>query len=373
MTLELNKEQEQEQEQEGVSRKLTDLEEDPLESIINFLDVNALSRLTTACSFFRNEGDANTILQQRREQEYNAIRCLLNRYRIPMPLDHPTRFQVNLIKSASIVETQIRKIEKSNRGLLFQHNNLTYLFYTQLPVEGIRAGSLDLALKYYNNDLASWLIRSENQPIFQFSSDTLQSAAYSGNLELVQWLMHAERGDDRVRPEQGALNSAARSGNQELVQWLVDAERGADRVRPEQGALNSAARSGNQELVQWLVDAERGADRVRPEQGALNSAARSGNQELVQWLVDAERGADRVRPEQGALNSAARSGNQELVQWLVDAERGADRVRPEQGALNSAARSGNQELVQWLVDAERGADRVRPNEWTLYMLHTQAI
>ena len=317
MTLELNKEQEQEQEQEGVSRKLTDLEEDPLESIINFLDVNALSRLTTACSFFRNEGDANTILQQRREQEYNAIRCLLNRYRIPMPLDHPTRFQVNLIKSASIVETQIRKIEKSNRGLLFQHNNLTYLFYTQLPVEGIRAGSLDLALKYYNNDLASWLIRSENQPIFQFSSDTLQSAAISGNQELVQWLMDAERGAARLRPDQGGtLKRAAYSGNLELVQWLMHAERGADRVRPEQGALNSAARSGNQELVQWLVDAERGADRVRPEQGALNSAARSGNQELVQWLVDAERGADRVRPNEWALYNAASSGNLELVQWL---------------------------------------------------------
>ena len=44
MTLEL--------EQEGVPRKLTDLDAGPLEDIINFLDVNSLSRLTTACRFF---------------------------------------------------------------------------------------------------------------------------------------------------------------------------------------------------------------------------------------------------------------------------------------------------------------------------------
>ena len=118
---------------------------------------------------------------------------------MPMPLDRPRRFKRNLIKSASIVATQIRNIEKSDRGLLFQHNNLAYLFYTQLPVGEIRAGSLDLALKYFNKALASWLIRTENKSILQFSVATLKAAANSGNQGLVQWLMDAARGDDRIR------------------------------------------------------------------------------------------------------------------------------------------------------------------------------
>ena len=64
--------------------------------------------------------------------------------------------------------------------------------------------------------------------------------------------MDAERGDDRLRPDHGTLNTAASSGNLELVQWLVNADRGGDRVRPDHTTLNDAAGSGNLELVEWL-------------------------------------------------------------------------------------------------------------------------
>ena len=422
MTIELK------QEKEEISRKLTDLDADSLEYIINLLDVNDLSKLTATYGFFRNKSN------ERREREYRSISRLLERYSFPMPLDHPNRFQSNLIKSASIVETQIRNIEKRSRCLLRQltdkeiygvrDDDFKYLFYTQLPVEDIRADSLDLALKYFNNYLASWLIKPENKSNLKLSVATLHYAVLSGNLDLVKWLMHVDRGSNMVRPNgpqqmlsdaavSGNLklveylmysknirplpcliSAAASSGNLELVQWLLDDARGNQCYRLNEQMLGAAAKSGNLDLVkwimgiyrdvswvriglweqqqaaasgsikllEWLMHADRQADRVIPNQMTLKLAAESGNLELVQWLVDAERGDDRLRPDHTTLNDAAGSGNQELVQWLVDGEY---RVRADQDTLRYAAGSGNLELVKWLVDAERGADRPRPDQDTL--------
>ena len=249
-------------------------------SSVRLSDASSLSRVSID---FKQQLDP--WLLQRRRQEYNVIRPLLGRYGIPMPLDTtPDPVERSLIKSASKVEAQIKIIEENDKRLLFQHNNLEYLFYTQLPVENIRENSLDLALQYCNNDLASWLIRPGNKFIFKFSVITLEYAAMSGNIELVKWLMDAERGDDRVRLNQHTLEIAAESGNLELVKWLM---RFWPHV-PSHNITSFAARSGNLELVKWLMDAEkRGLELKHYEydERTLKNAVKSGNLELVKWLM----------------------------------------------------------------------------------------
>ena len=160
----------------------------------------------------------------------------------------------------------------------------------------------------------------------QTRNDGLHSAASSGKLQVVTWLV--EHGADvKAATKYGwtALHSAARSGKLQVVTWLV--EHGADvKAATKYGstALHSAASSGHLQVVTWLV--EHGADvKAATKDGttALHSAASNGELQVVTWLV--EHGADvKAATKDGttALHSAASSGELQVVTWLV--EHGAD-------------------------------------------------
>ena len=333
--------------------ELTDLPDEILAHISGSVKMSDASRLVKTTRVF--QGIFPLLLIQRRQQEYNDIRQLLERYSIPMPLNHPVEFKVNLIKSASIVEKQIRNIDKWDKKLLYERNNLKYLFYNQLPLEDITADSLNLALKYFNNTLAIWLIRSEDRVKFKTPVDTLNAAARSGNLELVKWLVDIERGADRLRPDHTTLIRAAESGNLELVKWLVDIKG----VMPEQMTLGSAAESGNLELVQWLIHDHS----LTPGQDDLSNALKSGRIEMVSWLVDNKGIALNEDMYEVYIKNSADSGAIELLQWLID--KGVT-LNINNVAINSAALKGNLEMVQWLTDAERGDDMAMlDHEFTL--------
>ena len=327
------------------------LGEDVCGAICSHVEPSYLGELAEANRFF----SSNNVLQNRRRQyqhEYTLIKPLLDRYSIPVPLGNPDEFKRSLVKSASIVEKQIYNVEKSRRGMLYF--NYKYLFYSQLESDAdIYPNSLDIALKYFNYELAYWLIDREHQIKITgdlrliFSQNTLTLAARAGSLELVKWLTDTKR--DHLRPNEETLNAAVESGNLALVQWLVDEEMiGDDRFRPNEETLNAAVESGSLALVQWLMDAERGDDRLRPDQDTLNSAAMSGDFEMFKWLlIKCEAVSASISPNKHTLDEAACSGSIEIMELLMG---DLYSVQPDQYSLVKVASSGNIKAAQWLID-----------------------
>ena len=132
----------------------------------------------------------------------------------------------------------------------------------------------------------------------------MHTAAYCGNLKLVQWLV--EHGADiNAKTDNGfsVLHAAAITGSLELVQWLV--EHGADvKAKDSDGwtvlhaAVNGIPSNSSMDLYEWLIN--QGID--------VNAAANNGETalsiacevrddlDLVRFLV--EHGAD-VNPNRG--------------------------------------------------------------------------
>ena len=112
---------------------------------------------------------------------------------------------------------------------------------------------------------------------------SLHAACYSGQIELVQWLVQQGAVVD-VRSLTGTrpLHCACLEGHLAVAQWLVQQGAAIDSSSSEDGQrpLHQACRRGQMEVVQWLVVQEG----VAIDSWSLNFAGGSGHSELAEWL-----------------------------------------------------------------------------------------
>ncbi|XP_043917616.1 ankyrin repeat domain-containing protein 50 [Protopterus annectens] len=192
----------------------------------------------------------------------------------------------------------------------------------------------------------------------------LGSAAYSGNLEVVNLLI--TRGANLELQDshgQTALTLAARQGHTKVVNCLIG--RGANINHTDQDgwtALRSAAWGGHTEVVSALLYAGAKVDCADADsRTALRAAAWGGHEEIVLNLLQHGAEVNKADNEgRTALIAAAYMGHREIVEHLLD--HGAEvnhedvdgRTALSVAALCVPASKGHASVVSLLID--RGAE-----------------
>lgn len=141
----------------------------------------------------------------------------------------------------------------------------------QLPINDRQ---LDWAMRTAadKGDLRTLQWLSTYCPQNKVSARVMDSAAFSGHLQIVQWL-HANRSEGCSTH---AMDSAAACGHLEIIKWL-------HKYRTEgctTAAMDSAAAGGHLKVLQWLaVNRKEGCSSV-----AVSFALFNGHLDVVQWL-----------------------------------------------------------------------------------------
>ncbi|WAQ97891.1 ANR50-like protein [Mya arenaria] len=205
----------------------------------------------------------------------------------------------------------------------------------------------------------------ENIDIIDANGRTLlHTAAYKGNLHLVQLLLLKGASIEALdKSKQTPLNLAAKQGYSDVVSALVEVGANVDNA-DEDGltALRSAAWGGHTEVVVVLLSAGASVNSCDNDQRtALRAAAWGGHEEIVTKLL--EHGADvNIADNEGrtALIAAAYMGHTEIVDHLLDYKANIDHAdRDGRSALSVAAlcipaSKGHESVVSLLL--ERGAE-----------------
>jgi hypothetical protein len=156
---------------------------------------------------------------------------------------------------------------------------------------------------------------------------TLQVAAWSGHLEIVEWL-HREL---RV-PFSPTVWHAADNGHLDVVKWLHN--NGYKHGRA--AVMDSAAMYGQLDVIKWLH--EHRAEGC--SQQAMDGAAMGGHLDVVKWLHESRKEGC----TNAAMNAAASQGHLEVVEWLhTHRQEGCTHV-----AMDSAAENGHLHVLEWL-------------------------
>jgi hypothetical protein len=165
--------------------------------------------------------------------------------------------------------------------------------------------------------------------------EALVSAAESGNLQFLQWVLVGEgAGSDVVPADASLTEGAAKAGSTEALCWL--AEHGCPL---DQFVGYEAARLGHVHVLEWLVD-----HGVTVGDGEMEMAAGGGQVTVLNWLE----GRGIVATEE-CMRRAAVSGSIAAVQWLL--EHNAP-FSEETVALDAAADPSG-ELLRWWVQQGR--------------------
>lgn len=171
------------------------------------------------------------------------------------------------------------------------------------------------------------------------------------------------------------IYAASYSGNKELVQYLID--KGADpnaKTSGNETALHRAARGGHLDVVKLLVAYGADLNIIYNANGGLSPlsrAAESGNLEVVKYLV--EKGADVNYTNESSgsspLRSAAYEGNYEIFKYLAQMQP-ADYDWQE--VLFYGLIGGNLDIVKYVVEV-KGADVNKRSEiWNVLPIERAA-
>eukprot|EP00638_Chattonella_subsalsa_P004882 CAMPEP_0117759420 /NCGR_PEP_ID=MMETSP0947-20121206/15999_1 /TAXON_ID=44440 /ORGANISM="Chattonella subsalsa, Strain CCMP2191" /LENGTH=696 /DNA_ID=CAMNT_0005579867 /DNA_START=83 /DNA_END=2170 /DNA_ORIENTATION=- len=177
----------------------------------------------------------------------------------------------------------------------------------------------DLAAKYGHIDLLKW--KEESGIFIRYSRRVLEWAAESGNLELVEWLIHNKKRYTWPFSKE-AMTAACRCNHYRMVEWLH-----FNVLVPtaQERAVSTSTREANKELV---------------SKDAMNVACKNGNWPIMLFL--------HKRRSEGcglnAMDDAARNGHYDLVRWLH-----FHGYRCSNYAMNNAALNGHLEIFEWLA------------------------
>ena len=136
-------------------------------------------------------------------------------------------------------------------------------------------------------------------------TQTMAHAAFSGNLEMLVWLVKEEGGS--AFWDGSLVASAARRGNLEVLRWLKDAGAPGSVM-----AVRGAAQEGNIEVLEWLF-------RNYPNQSelvtALEGAAERGQEVVLRWSET--KGLHEVTSSSPCA-AAAKAGCLDALKWLEE-------------------------------------------------------
>jgi len=236
--------------------------------------------------------------------------------------------------------------------------------FSHFPVsEQIVAQSMEQAAISGNLAILEWLYLEHRALL---TSSVFDHACAEGHLHVVEWL-HRQVGSDPGGCTTWAMDGAAQNGHLQVLEWL----HGNRQEGCTQYALRAAAQSGALEMVAWLhshrpelagpgstttTEEQRRQEEggaVAQEQGAgewkstavMDAAAISGHLKVVQWL-------HQNRSWEGCSSRAfyelAGKGNLGMMEWVYDHQLEVRSAAAMEAALSPAIQGGYLSVVEWL-------------------------
>jgi hypothetical protein len=224
---------------------------------------------------------------------------------------------------------------------------------------------LDKAIKFGDLDFYKYLV---NEKGLKIGDDAVITAAKSGNLEIVEYLV--EKG---AKIDKNALEKAVIIGNLAIVKYLVNKVEKID-----DNLVSDAVKYNYIPIVKFLVDEKN----VKISNNTIINAAQNGNLDLVKYLVNKVENVDdyivnyvtnlgdldflkHLINEKNAIISsdilirAILSDNLAVVKYLVDEKN----LEVSNSHVNSAARNCNLDIVKYL--AKKCKENIEINGFTL--------
>ena len=207
----------------------------------------------------------------------------------------------------------------------------------------------------------------------------LHSAAWSGDLELLQYLI--ENGSDifsETNDGRSCLHLAAKRGHLKICRALLQNYNLDMYARDDSGlcVLHHAAWSGDLELFQYLI--EKGSDifiKTKNNSSCLHFAAKVGSLKICRAVLQNYNFDINARDDDGftVLHSAAWSGDSELLQYLI--ENGSDifsKTKNGRSCLHIAAEQGHLKICRVLLENYNFVVHERDDDG-LAVLHSAAL
>ena len=210
-------------------------------------------------------------------------------------------------------------------------------------------------------DVLKYLISLNIDPrvVSHDKSTLLHEAAYSGKLEVVQYLCEnfPELTNERTLNSFTACHYAVQEGHEEVTVFLLGEICDAEILTNEnETLLHIAAYNGRLAVVKYLCREFYNLIRCVDSSGAtvLHAAARSGHTETIHFLLDQTIDLQNTVTENGStlLHLAAYDGKLDMVKFLCDRFPNMllEVDHTEHSAAHYAAGSGNVEVFKHLVD-----------------------
>lgn len=166
----------------------------------------------------------------------------------------------------------------------------------------------------------------------------LNTAASYGHFELVCYLLDSENGFG-LSVDLAIVNSAAQSGNLKLVRYLI--EKG--NLKPDEVTVRNAFMSGNVELLDFILT-------FNPviTENKFHFLNHSATVELIQRLFHPNNKFG-LKPSSSLLVNAAHKGLYDIVIYLLDPKNNFG-LKPDNYVLTQAFYSNNIKLLRHLLD-----------------------
>ncbi|EGZ11588.1 hypothetical protein PHYSODRAFT_336109 [Phytophthora sojae] len=199
----------------------------------------------------------------------------------------------------------------------------------------------------FNADPTINLFWTSGHHMEQLFDSTVDAAAASGRVEIVQYLLQADSATQdsanaEQKPKRRCLHRFRDFARDILEQGNYKLELEPTRPSCTTDVMDLAARNGHLEMVKWLhYNRSEGCTTK-----AMDEAARGGHLEVVKWLHEHRTEGCTV----GAMDSAAGGGHLEVVKWLHEnCTEGCSR-----DAMTLAAESGHLRVLRWLHENRTG-------------------
>lgn len=212
--------------------------------------------------------------------------------------------------------------------------------------------SLNMAARSGSLKLVQFLLHPENNLNLKPNQDTLNCSAYSGNSKLVDYFLSPEN-EFNLIANHLTLNNAVLSRNFDLVCSLLNNDR--FKIKPTHKTLKTAAEIGSLRMVKFLLQSKE--FHLSLDLEILHSGLKSSNLDLVYWLLSSNN-QFKLAPDHKALCITAKMGNLEIMRFLLDTQNRFN-LKPQTDVVEHAAASDNVELMKYLLEPENGF-KLRP-------------
>ncbi len=209
----------------------------------------------------------------------------------------------------------------------------------------VRQQGIDIAAK---NGNLKMIILLEQNGLLTVTQDTIDKAAFGGNVDLIKWLNNRENNKLSIR--EIVMDYVIGDGKLEMVKWFIEHYKniGHEPVKFNQKNIEMAIKNGHFEMVKWIFEQDEQLN-FPINKWYVNITVGNGHLDMLKWFIRKSKKYIHIFSlsdiNQSNINNAAGNGHIEMVKYLHEKQI----IYVDQKGVDKAAQSGYLEMVKYLL------------------------